>query len=176
MSSLPFASFKTLLGRGLGGWKGGGGRGVLLSRPYCSFLSPGSGFCDDNFTRVRQGTPANRTVTHHAPCQVAIMKTDRLHQAGQAAAGVGPSSCPENGLDTSATWAPGSDTDYIYLVELMVSHPLWTCIELDQLAVMSWRQCCQGDHMQNRCLGCLGCNSAWRSRCSSCTPVSLLGR
>lgn len=72
------------------------------------------------------------------------MKTDRLHQAGHSAASVGPSSCPEHGLDTSATWVPG-DTDYIYLVELMVSHSQWTCIDLVQLTVMSWRQCCHGD-------------------------------
>lgn len=89
--------------------------------------------------------PADRRVNHPAACQVAVMRSKGLHQAGPSAAGAGPSSCPGQDSGTSATWAPGGEADYTYLVELVFSHSKWTGINLDQLAMISWRQRCQGD-------------------------------
>lgn len=73
------------------------------------------------------------------------MRTKGLHQAGPSAAGVGPSSRPGQDSDTSATWAPGGEADYICLMELVFSHSKRTGIDLDQLTMISWRQRCQGD-------------------------------
>lgn len=65
------------------------------------------------------------------------MRSKGLHQAGPSAAGAGPSSCPGQDSGTSATWAPGGEADYTYLVELVFSHSKWTGINLDQLAMIS---------------------------------------
>lgn len=51
---------------------------------------------------------------------------------------MGPGSCLEQDLDTSATCARRGDADYFRLVESVFSHSTWACIDPDQLTTISW--------------------------------------